>query len=368
MAVPGGNDELNAGSDQGPPRLLSIAVSQYGPLRDLEMFFEPDLTVIAGRNGVGKTSLIKCIEQGMAMPPDEEDVVHRPVKAVWLDDQHGVVICYSESSTRVLDPYGVGQTKTAGATLVDELEAWLVLRKDILDRRILNTRSFDHEDKSVIRLNDMLEQAAGLREISTTVHLDLKSCSVQIKKDDRTSRREQLSSGEMAVFDMVVGLSFVLEQHQVHPVPGRGPLIIIDEIESHLHPAWQRKIIGMMMRSFPQAQFIVITHSPQVIGSVDARCVRLLRHDDSGRSVVSIPAATRGIDSNYILEALMDADDRDPTAARLIDSILHRISVNEFEAAEADLDALRSVVEGEVPLISTLSFQIQLAKRKASRQ
>jgi predicted ATP-binding protein involved in virulence len=46
--------------------------------------------------------------------------------------------------------------------------------------------------------------------------------------------------------------------------------VLIDEIDLHLHPAWQRLVASKLTETFPSCQFVVSTHSPQVFGEVDA--------------------------------------------------------------------------------------------------
>lgn len=69
-----------------------------------------------------------------------------------------------------------------------------------------------------------------------------------------------------------------------HPDPMDLPLILLlDEPESHLHPAWQRKLIPAAQRVFPNAQIIVATHSPFVISSVNSGWIHILRFDSESR-------------------------------------------------------------------------------------
>ena len=53
-------------------------------------------------------------------------------------------------------------------------------------------------------------------------------------------------------------------------------IVLIDEVDLHLHPAWQQKILDTLQFTFPNLQFIVTTHSPQVISSIPRECVRIL--------------------------------------------------------------------------------------------
>jgi predicted ATP-binding protein involved in virulence len=56
-------------------------------------------------------------------------------------------------------------------------------------------------------------------------------------------------------------------------------VMLVDEIDLHLHPAWQQRVLGDLMRAFPGTQFIVTTHSPQVLSTVKSENIRVLRCD-----------------------------------------------------------------------------------------
>ena len=85
---------------------------------------------------------------------------------------------------------------------------------------------------------------------------------------------------------------YVLEQS-----PG---VVLIDELDVHLHPKWQRRVATDLKRTFPKVQFVCTSHSPQVIGEVLPEEVRFL---DDGR--VSTPTRTFGINSDRVLDELM---------------------------------------------------------------
>ena len=64
-------------------------------------------------------------------------------------------------------------------------------------------------------------------------------------------------------------------------------ILIIDEIDAHLHPTWQRNIIPTLNRYFPNLQIFCSTHSPLMLAGLNAGQVHLLRRDDSGKVTVS---------------------------------------------------------------------------------
>jgi AAA15 family ATPase/GTPase len=79
---------------------------------------------------------------------------------------------------------------------------------------------------------------------------------------------QSLSSGYLAIFDIYANLLMHTEYAQIHPTELAG-VVVIDEIDAHLHVSLQRKILPFFTNSFPSIQFIVTTHSPFVLTSVD---------------------------------------------------------------------------------------------------
>jgi predicted ATP-binding protein involved in virulence len=84
-------------------------------------------------------------------------------------------------------------------------------------------------------------------------------------------------------------------------------VVLIDEVDMHLHPKWQQTVIGSMREAFPNIQFIVTTHSPQVLSTVPAECIRVLKHKTDPNTGGTISTAeqkneqTIGIPSSDIL-------------------------------------------------------------------
>jgi len=89
---------------------------------------------------------------------------------------------------------------------------------------------------------------------------------------------EQLSAGYKAVLAMVMDISARMAQANPHLGNDSKAVILIDEIDLHLHPKWQQTILSDLRRTFPNAQFIVTTHSPHIVSSITKD--KLLRIED----------------------------------------------------------------------------------------
>ncbi len=78
-------------------------------------------------------------------------------------------------------------------------------------------------------------------------------------------------------------------------------VVLIDEVDMHLHPSWQQVMLGQLREAFPQVQFIVTTHSPQILSSVDKSCIRVIHGD----TVKTIDIQTKGVSSADLLAHIM---------------------------------------------------------------
>jgi predicted ATP-binding protein involved in virulence len=128
----------------------------------------------------------------------------------------------------------------------------------------------------------------------------------------------QLSDGIRNILAMVGDIAYRCYKLNAHLGVKAAQLaqgvIMIDEIDMHLHPAWQQTVLIDLISAFPRLQFIVTTHSPQVLTSVDVSCIRLLlQHNDieSGllkTEVQLINVQTLGVSSADILAQIMNVD------------------------------------------------------------
>lgn len=141
----------------------------------------------------------------------------------------------------------------------------------------------------------------------------------------------QLSDGERGTLALVLDLTRRLAQanpEMKDPAKQVEAVVLIDEIDLHLHPKWQRQIVLNLTEAFPHCQFIATTHSPQIVAAVEPEQVLLLTSAGVFR-----PDRTLGMDSNWILRHLMEADDRPANAAKDIQSVELMIQKGAFKKA-----------------------------------
>ena len=122
-------------------------------------------------------------------------------------------------------------------------------------------------------------------------------------------------------------------------------LVLIDEIDLHLHPKWQRQIVPALKEIFPKIQFFATTHSPQVIGECKPEEIVLLGKDGKQKR----PPGSFGMDSNWILECVMEAEGRNPDIARRVKSVFDLIDDDKIIEAKTEIARLRQDLPGVAP-------------------
>jgi predicted ATP-binding protein involved in virulence len=163
----------------------------------------------------------------------------------------------------------------------------------------------------------------------------------------------QLSDGYRTTLALVADLACRMARANPasHTTPNPLELeavVLIDEIELHLHPGWQQTILADLRRVFPCTQFIVTTHSPQVLTTVAPQCIRIIDWDgseQSGKPILEVPAFSMGAESQYVLETILGVPPRpaDIPIARQLQEYLKLVNENQWDSDRAV--ALRTTLD-----------------------
>lgn len=152
-----------------------------------------------------------------------------------------------------------------------------------------------------------------------------------------------LSDGVRAMVSLTADLAFRCSRLNGHlgeqaSAQTQG-IVFIDEVDLHLHPAWQQTVIATLMGAFPAIQFIVTTHSAQVLSTVPNESIRVLTTDkqNATEGIVKTPDwQTQGVSSANILAEIMYRDPvPDLPASRLLSQYKTLIEVDDIDSAMA---------------------------------
>ncbi|MEA3465078.1 MAG: AAA family ATPase [Thermodesulfobacteriota bacterium] len=129
---------------------------------------------------------------------------------------------------------------------------------------------------------------------------------MEIEKNGQQLTVSQLSDGEKCLMALVGDLARRIANANPmsnKPLAGEG-VVLIDEIDLHLHPKWQRLVVPKLIEVFPNCQFLISTHSPHIVTHVQPENLFLLNMTDSGLTAIA-PSESYGKTVGRVLEDLM---------------------------------------------------------------
>lgn len=142
-------------------------------------------------------------------------------------------------------------------------------------------------------------------------------------------------------------------------------VVLIDEIDMHLHPGWQQTILKQLQDAFPKIQFIVTTHSPQVLSTVRRENIRVVDRNADGQIVASEPLVhTYGESSGDVLQSVMEVDPLPPVPEKTdLKRLTALVDQGFHEAPESVL-----LMEQLIATLGELHPQLLRLKRDIQRQ
>ncbi|KPW33222.1 ATP binding protein [Pseudomonas amygdali pv. mellea] len=151
-----------------------------------------------------------------------------------------------------------------------------------------------------------------------------------IDKEGKTLNVSQLSQGEKSMMALVGDIArrlAMMNPALENPLHGNG-IVLIDEVDLHLHPKWQRSLIAQLTTTFPNCQFLLTTHSPLVIS--DSKDVLVYVMDDGE---LREQDSLYGLDANQVLSSVMDTDIRNEEIQTVLDKLQHFLMRGELDEA-----------------------------------
>jgi predicted ATP-binding protein involved in virulence len=150
---------------------------------------------------------------------------------------------------------------------------WFYNKENEEQRKQKEFRSFDYKLPELEAVRMAIEKV--FPDI-TEPHIMLNPLRFAVKMNGETLDIMQLSDGYKTLLSLIIDLASRMALANPHiPNPLEAPAtVLIDEIDLHLHPEWQGRVIGDLLSAFPNAQFILTTHSPFVVASINNHLMR----------------------------------------------------------------------------------------------
>lgn len=195
----------------------------------------------------------------------------------------------------------------------------------------------DYEDKYLKAAKKaMLAMMDGYSDI----HIAARPYSMRITKGKEVLDILQLSDGEkctLALFGDIARRLALANPSLANPLEGSG-VVLIDEVELHMHTSWQRKIVNVLRATFPNIQFVITTHSPQVLGEIESDFNILSLSRDADNIRCDSIAALYGLDSNTVLEDVLGTDAQNKDIKANVEKMYRCIENKDYDGAEVWAD------------------------------
>lgn len=140
-------------------------------------------------------------------------------------------------------------------------------------------------------------------------------------------------------------------------------IVLIDEVDIHLHPAWQQRVIKTLREAFPSIQFIVTTHSPQVLSTVPSECIRILQNGE----VHAAPPGSEGAEPGRLLKQILGLEEIRPAENQATKELKEYLAlVDEDQWGSPRALALRAILDsryqGNEPALLEADLHIENRK------
>lgn len=167
---------------------------------------------------------------------------------------------------------------------------------------------------------------------------------------------QQLGGGERRILAFFCSIAKRLNalfptRESLRKNEGEG-VVIIDDVDKHLHPKWQKKIVPRLLEVFPNCQFFISTHSPLVLNHVKPECLFHLHWTDNRDIIVEKSNESYGQTAERILEDLMGLDTTRPDdVSRAFRELFLTIDAEDFDKARRQIAELRAMVGADPDLV-----------------
>lgn len=208
-------------------------------------------------------------------------------------------------------------------------------------------------------------EITGSQDVVTQFNLDTHNLDILYTNNQGRKTRvpmKNLSDGYKNTIGMIADIAYrmaILNPQLLGNVLTETPgIVLIDEVDLHLHPVWQARIIRDLQTLFPKVQFIVSTHAPSVISSVKRENMLVL---DAQGQPYTLPVEVYGKDVNSILRAVMDAHHRPVEIQTKFDQF-YQVVEDDISQAETILNQLEALIGAEDPELTQARVTLALEK------
>ncbi|MBR4624949.1 MAG: AAA family ATPase [Alphaproteobacteria bacterium] len=212
--------------------------------------------------------------------------------------------------------------------------SWFRMREDEENERIREQQSYRD-----LGLESIRQAMLNIFPDYSDMKVRRRPQALLLKKEGKEFMLNQLSDGEKCYIALVCDLAsrLVMANPKGNPLNGFG-IVMIDEVDLHLHPQWQLVVLPKLTETFPNCQFVVTTHSPLVVSEGIGKIFTI----ENG-TVKELPLLN-GVDYNAILRDFMGTSSQNAFLTALTDEYVAYQKYQMFDNAQSVMDKLHELV------------------------
>lgn len=241
---------------------------------------------------------------------------------------------------------------------ITNLQKWWD-KRDAQEARRVRDKNLEYRDPQLESIRSLIKAIGSFKGVSYEATETPEGLYFE-KNTGAKVHINNLSTGERSYITLLADLARRLQTTAPKKeLSSISAIILIDEIELNLHPLWQGKIIGSLTSIFSSCQFVMTTHSPQVLSGANSKNIRIINQNEMGDIVVDTPLSTKGRSSNYLLEGVFGASERYPPIDEMIEKFNRLISERKSAEAKALLELIAYEIEGSPPELIVLKKRLK---------
>lgn len=384
----------------------SINIENIAGITNLNLNFNTKMNIVCGENGIGKTTILECVAHTFSV--SSTNILKRNVLSKYgkfetiinIDNQNiNKIISINDfipmSNTQIKGEYQKSKylmslkvTRTFNYMDLQAVSKDIDKPEHILYEEAKHGVNI-HEIKNWFVNRFLYSAHVGSLTDEQLENLELaKSCfkiidekfsfnrvlasdnEIMVNTPNGEIYYEYLSSGFKSIISILFGIIKDIEFRFKAPTikaKDFDGIILIDELELHLHPIWQAKISNILKEVFPKVQFIVTTHSPHIIQNANPNEIIALKRNEDGMVIKKeIPNTEFGFQGWTVEEVLFDIMGMEDTRTEIyknsIRNFQNAITNESYSLAKEEFEKLDNLLHPDNYLRKLLSFDLASVK------
>lgn len=344
-------------------KINSIHIEGVGGVTDLTIPFHKQMNILCGPNGIGKTTVLECVahcfthgqtnilkrhvskersrvvgllsDESEDMTVDMQFSQYEPNEAAQISGRHDKsAFLLSLKTTRTFTylplnsvskdadkPVHVLWEESKNGVPVNDVKNWFV------NRYLYSVHPGALTAQQLENFEIAKQCFSALNEEFTFARVNASSNEILVSTPSGDIYYEYLSSGFKSCLAILFGIIKEIEFRFIGVTAREfNGVVLIDELELHLHPEWQFRIAKVLQNIFPKIQFIVTTHSPHIIQSAEPEQIIALENLDGKVALRNLPKSSYGFKGWTLDEVLTDVMGMSDTRTEVFGEMMDRFS------------------------------------------